>query len=404
MRKFIIAFISFCIVATSLQGAAIQSIESNNLDWQNDTLTNVPSEHAVTIDSIPKKRPGLVQRIFNYFDQSNDDKPDKKFDITFLGGPSYSASTSLQIAVIAAGLYRTQLNAETRQSNVSVFAQGSITGFYRVGIFGEHYAPNNRWRINYNGNFAHFPLKFWGLDFYEQQNSDNESDYTELQSEFFVEWQWRFGKYIYLGPSVNLNYGKATKAQRPELWNEESKEMLNYGMGLILSLDTRDFPTNASRGVQLTIRQRFFPRFIGNKNAFSETEFTFNWYKQWWKSGVIAFQLHGWSTYGNTPWTMLPTLDESDGIRGYYEGRYRAKQEADVVVEVRQHVWRRNGIVVWGGVGTVFDNFNQINSNRLLPSYGIGYRWEFKKKVNIRIDLGFGRNSRAFALGINETF
>ena len=118
----------------------------------------------------------------------------------------------------------------------------------------------------------------------------------------------------------------------------------------------------------------------------------------------MAFQLHGWSTYGNTPWTLLPTVDDSNGIRGYYEGRYRAKQEADVTVEVRQHVWRRNGIVVWAGLGTVFDRFSQIDSDRLLPSYGIGYRWEFKKRVNIRVDLGFGRHSTAFAMGIHETF
>lgn len=101
---------------------------------------------------------------------------------------------------------------------------------------------------------------------------------------------------------------------------------------------------------------------------------------------------------------MLPTLDSSKGIRGYYEGRYRDKNEADIVVELRQHVWKRNGIVVWGGLGTVFDSFEGITSRRLLPSYGIGYRFEFKKQVNLRVDFGIGKHSTAIALGMNETF
>ena len=33
-------------------------------------------------------------------------------------------------------------------------------------------------------------------------------------------------------------------------------------------------------------------------------------------------------------------------MRGYYEGRYRDKCSTDITVELRQSVWRRNGIVV----------------------------------------------------------
>ncbi len=73
-------------------------------------------------------------------------------------------------------------------------------------------------------------------------------------------------------------------------------------------------------------------------------------------------------------------------------------------MELRQHVWRRNGIVVWGGVGTVFSRFNQIGWDTLLPTYGIGYRWEFKKKVNVRVDFGLGKDSYAISFGINEAF
>lgn len=125
------------------------------------------------VDSLEKK-PNLISRIIRYFEESNKERPDKKFDVTFLGGPSYSPSTSVQIAAIAAGQYHTRRDSLTPLSNVSAFVQGSISGFYRVGIFGNHFSPSDRFRINYHADFAHFPLKFWGIGY------DTESqEYTE---------------------------------------------------------------------------------------------------------------------------------------------------------------------------------------------------------------------------------
>jgi hypothetical protein len=39
-----------------------------------------------------------------------------------------------------------------------------------------------------------------------------------------------------------------------------------------------------------------------------------------------------------------------------------------------------------------------------LPNYGIGYRWEFKKRVNVRLDWGFGKRQMGVIFSINEAF
>ena len=78
----------------------------------------------VATDSVRPEKLNLIQKVIRYFDDSNKEKPDKKFDVTFLGGPSYSESTSFQLALVAAGLYRTRRDTATLQSNVSVFGQG----------------------------------------------------------------------------------------------------------------------------------------------------------------------------------------------------------------------------------------------------------------------------------------
>ncbi|MDE5573558.1 MAG: hypothetical protein K2I94_07400, partial [Muribaculaceae bacterium] len=120
--------------------------------------------------------------------------------------------------------------------------------------------------------------------------------------------------------------------------------------------------------------------------------------------GVLAAQIHGEITNGNTPWSMLAELGGSESMRGYFEGRYRDKSEIDVTLELRQHIYHRNGAVVWAGAGSVFPKFSSIKFKQILPNYGIGYRWEFKNRVNVRLDYGFGRGQSGFVFQINEAF
>ena len=39
-----------------------------------------------------------------------------------------------------------------------------------------------------------------------------------------------------------------------------------------------------------------------------------------------------------------------------------------------------------------------------LPNGGIGYRWEFKKGINVRLDYGLSKNGGGFIFSLNEAF
>ena len=374
-------------------------VNAEELSADSITVTIADSVYAQV-----KPKRNIIQKVIDYFGHTNDEKPDKKFDISVIGGPSYSAATSLEIAALVSGLYRTRQDSLTPRSDISVYGEGSITGFYNFGIRGNHIFPSDKLRIVYDANFCHFPLKFWGIGYKNGINKANESDYTLLESALTMQFLWKLPHNIFLGPSANFNYQKATKIEKPELWEGQDTRVFNYGLGVVFSIDTRDLSTNASKGCYVGLHQQFFPRFFGNDYAFSMTEVSAMYYHKFWKSGIMAFRIHGAAAYGNPPWGMLPTLDRGNAVRGYYEGRYRDKNEADILVELRQHVWRRNGVVAWVGVGTVFSHFRQIGWDTLLPTYGIGYRWEFKNKVNVRVDLGLGKHSKSINFGINEAF
>lgn len=374
-----------------------------------DSICQPAQEPAQALsDSIPpKKSRNIIKRIINYFDEANKPKPEKKLDFSFIGGPAYTNDTKLSIGLLGAALYKSiPFDSLTPQSNASLYSQFSITGFWLIGIKGNHIGPRDSYRIDYKVYFESFPNHFWGIGYQQASNDDNETKFLQLNSSLEAAITWQLARNLFIGPAVRFNYSKATDIHDDNfaLWNGESLRTTNYGLGFNISYDSRDFITNAYSGVFLSFEQRFYPRFMKNSYCFSSSEFKVNYYHRLWKGGVVAAQAHALLTYGNTPWGMLAKLGGSHSMRGYYEGRYRDKCAADVSLELRQHIYGRSSAVFFVGAGSVFPDFKSLDKTKILPNYGLGYRWEFKKRVNVRLDIGFGKGERGFVFNINEAF
>lgn len=280
----------------------------------------------------------------------------------------------------------------------------STSGFYLVGIRGNNLFPGDRYRLLYNMNFFSFPGAFWGIGYEMGDNDDNVSQYTRQQYSVKLNFLIRTARNFYIGPIASYDYIEGKKFDRIELLEGQDRVTQTIGAGVTLAYDTRDVSTAPARGIYVKGEQRFFPAFLGNRYAFSRTDLIFDWYKAVWKGGVLAFDFHSEFNYGRVPWTMLATLGGSYRMRGYYDGRYRDRNLVEAQVELRQKVWRRNGIALWVGAGNVFHDFDTFRWSQTLPNFGVGYRWEFKKRVNVRLDLGFGRNGSGFIFNINEAF
>ena len=210
---------------------------------------------------------------------------------------------------------------------------------------------------------------------------------------------------LYLGPMFAYDYIHSTKVTRPELMNGQDMSVWNLALGFQLMYDSRDVLTNPHRGYYLDIEQYFRPKFLGNKYAFTTTEIQSSVYARLWKGAILGHDFRASLNFGNPSWAMMALFGSSNSMRGYYEGRYRDKHKFETQIELRQHVWKRNGVVLWGGFGTVFSKFSNITFRTLLPNWGFGYRWEFKKNVNVRLDYGFGKPGHSgFIFNINEAF
>ncbi len=89
-----------------------------------------------------------------------------------------------------------------------------------------------------------------------------------------------------------------------------------------------------------------------------------------WGIGYFHSRLNG----GDVPWPMLSAVGGDSRMRGYYEGRYRDKNIIEAQLELRQHIWHRNGAVCWIGAANVFLRWSALRGRKTLYNAGIGYR------------------------------
>lgn len=369
--------------------------------------SNVPSLFAqdsteVILVADTLKKQNIWRRIYHYFADANK-KNDKKFDVSFIGGPHYSSDIKLGLGVVAAGLYSTNRgDSLTPISNVSLFGDITTTGFYLIGVRGNNMFTRANWRIDYNLYFFSFPSAFWGLGYSAGNNDANASSYSRKHASVKAEFLFKVAPKLYIGPALGFDFTQGSKLTNPALIEGFSPINRAYNYGAVVTYDSRDFIPNAYKGFYFKLQQRNYTDF--RHKPFFKTNIAMDYYQQAWKGAVFAFDLFTEFSYGKVPWTMMAPIGGSYRMRGYYEGRYRDNNMYTFQVEYRQKIYNRHGIAAWGGFGNVWGK-EAYSWKHTLPNYGIGYRWEFKKRVNVRFDYGFGKGKQnSFLFSINEAF
>ncbi len=389
-------FASFALTALF---SATAATAGNTSQIEKDSVATVAADTTV-------RKKGFINKVLAYFNDANKTDYSKKFDFSIIGGPHYSTDTKLGLGLVAAGLYKTDRNDTILPpSNMSLFGDVSTVGFYMLGVRGLHIFPHDRYRLDYTLYFYSFPCKYWGIGYANGNNDANETEMNRWQAQAKASFMFRVAPSTYIGPMLTFDFIEGKNIKNPELLEGMDRITRNTGVGLTFVYDSRDVTTNPKRGFYVNLSQCFRPKFMGNDYAFSTTDLRFNAYRRVWKGGIIATDLRSQLNFGNPSWGMMALLGNSYSMRGYYEGRYRDKHKIEAQVELRQHVWKRNSVVAWVGAGTVFNKFSSMRMGHVLPNFGIGYRWEFKKDVNVRLDYGFGKSGQSgFIFNINEAF
>lgn len=353
----------------------------------------------------PKQRNSIFRRLIRYFEQANEDRTqEKKFDLTWVLGPSYSAVTKVSLGILASGLYRIdRTDTITQPSNVSLYANISTSGYYKVGVTGLNLMDRNRHRIKYDISFASMPIDYWGIG-YDMAQAEK-SSMVEKRYRIDAEYQYEMARNFFAGAALDFTHAAAKKVANPEYMLGQRDKYTATGFGLSLQYDSRDFAPNPYRGIYLSLRETYFPAALGTTETIWRTTFTGNYYQRLWKGCTLALDAYlEYNSGKEIPWSMVAQLGGGYRMRGYYLGQYRDNAMIEVQAELRQKIYNRHGIAVWVGAGNVFPNFNSFRWSQTLPNYGIGYRWEFKHRVNVRVDYGRGRHGGSVVFNVNEAF
>lgn len=413
---FVVLMLPFVAAASNKCDGHIEEDRSNPVA---DSIVISHQERADSLsseesDTTQTKKRGFFHRIDDYFSKSNVDKTfEKKIDISLIGGPHYSSDVKFGIGLVAAGLYRLdRTDSITPPSNISLVGNVSTTGFWMLGATGHNFFRHSNHRIDYTGMFVSNPTKLWGIGYDMGNNSSNEIEYRQLSTSIKFDYMYRLVGDFFIGTTLDFSYVEGKKFDekyydRPvDMLGGQEHYSVSTGLGLFMMYDSRDIITDPHSGWYFKLENILFPKIFGNSSRhFNRTELTLNYYHKLWKDAIMAYDLHGIFNTGEVPWTQLARMGTSNRMRGYFYGRYRDEGLLELQAELRQRVWRRIGITAWVGGGNVFPTIGDFDFSHTLPNFGVGLRWEFKNRVNIRLDFGMGKSGqRGFIFNINEAF
>ncbi len=368
--------------------------------------------------------------VYNYLANSNKMRSDVSYDGGFVFGPAYNINTGFAIGGGYSALYSFDKNDPTLQKSiVNGFFQVSVKGIVAVGVEGHNYLKGDRQRFNYEFSFTHYPSAFWGIgydtsirNYYDNRMVDSKQLLLKLEGDY----TWRLARNLYFGPKMDFLYSNLYKTHDnipkgeehlypnglmehflalPDGSGHQPFSQVVLGLGVTFTYDSRDFATNAYKGHYFNLQQLGFMPGV-NKYGFFTTDVKYQVYTPLWKKCTLAFQVHGRFNYGNDviPWTRLASTGNQGMGRGYFFGQYRDNNVMETQLELRQRLIWRFGVVAWVGAINIFHDFNNIYMSKTLPTYGFGLRWEFKPRVNVRVDWGFTKTGNSIVFNIGEAF
>ncbi|EAW0724338.1 hypothetical protein BKF00_04555 [Salmonella enterica] len=333
--------------------------------------------------------------------------PARGINWSVLPGPFYTPELKLGLGMAVAGLYRVDA-ADTRTQNSSLSFTGyvSSSGALGLGLSNYTFFTDDRWRLFIDGSINRVPTGFWGVGYDAAQG--DEQKYTNNAVRIHPLIMHALARNLYLGvgwdfSSLHADIDESYPADNFTRYSAGTSSLAS-GASITLNYDSRDVVTRPQRGHFLRVEYTLFDPAIGSDTQFTATELQYDYYHLLNETTVLAFDLWGRFSRGNVPWDRLSMAGDDRRLRGYFQGRYRDKDVVSGQVEYRRKLNWRHGYVLWLGAGSLGSDINEMGNHPLLPTAGVGYRFEVKPAMNIRLDLGFGRESSGFYFQVAEAF
>lgn len=337
------------------------------------------------------------------------DKPGKYFFF-----PVVVKSPEYKWGLGAAGTvyFRLHHDSTTRTSNFKMAAFYTLRKQMVLASEGNVYFDDEDYILHLILTASHFPDRFWGLG-NETPDSAMEK-YAISQYDIFPQLMRKTFAHLFVGVGYefqNVFQFDYDRESGTSLFDKEEIVGRNggriSGAGILLSWDNRNNSFSPSKGFFVQYYSGAYRYFMGSDFEFNIRNMDIRKYFDLHNDRVFAVQMNIISTKGDVPIRNLTNIGSNSYVRGYYEGRYADKNLWAFQGEFRTPVWKYIGMVMFAGAGRVAGQFNNLFSfHSLKPSLGLGLRVQLnqKEKLNLRVDSGFGKNSKGSYINMGEAF
>ena len=321
----------------------------------------------------------------------------------------YSPETSWQFGIGGKLLFPPSADS-TRTSFIAVSVRYTLENQIITTPEYTIFSPHERYIHRGELAFRKFPQFYYGIGNASPETNEELFSFTELGVEHLTYRRVHQQLYAGLGfrytETYDIDLDPDGALSSEGLRGAEPYRAVGFDVGVML--DNRNNVLNTTSGMLAEFRQRIHRKALGSDFDYSVGVLDV---RNYWKpftrrDDIVAVQLFGYFSQGETPFIELATLGGDMIMRGYYEGRYRDNNLLAAQAEYRWHIWENFGAVGFIGFGDVASKFNEFSLPDLKPSVGAGLRYALipEENLNVRLDFAVGKGTTNFYINIAEAF
>jgi len=320
----------------------------------------------------------------------------------------YTPETKLAFGAMVIASTKLSESMNSRPSSVTASVYYTLNNQYDLSLSPEIYFNNDKYLIASELNYAKIVAKYYGIG--NDTEEIDEPNYEARNSLLFLKFQSEILPYVRLGLVYELrNFDVVDARENPYLLSGNvigGEGGLTSGLGLVLTYDSRNNIFYPASGGYYEIAAAIFSEILGSDYNYTKTIIDLRKYLRIADDQIIAVQMFYNFVSSSAPFYDFPRLGGDNIMRGYFEGRYRDKHYLATQMEYRIRVWWRFGLVGFAGVGDVANKISKFEVSKFKYSVGAGLRFRIDETElwDLRVDVGFGKDSNGFYFHYNQAF
>lgn len=298
---------------------------------------------------------------------------------------------------------------ERFSSSVGLMAFVTQNRQYTFIIAPELYLKKDAYKMTGSFGYSYFPDSFYGIG--NNTDKDNEEKYTGRVCKINPILQKKVRPNLFIGIQYDYVYGKVVKSKYGgQLTSGRvpgSEGGGASGAGINMTWDSRDNNIYPLRGSFHQVIVSSYGSALGSDYTFNSYLVDLRYYRQVFGSHVIAFQGVSCINTGRPSFQYMNEVSSlGKYLRGYTQNQFVDRNVLAFQTEYRMPLYGRFGLVAFAGFGQVAEKLDTIEFDEFKPSVGLGLRFALipMQKVNMRIDMGMGKDNSSFDISLMETF